>query len=196
MLQGVSLKQLKADISRNLDITQGPVLVLQKVDPKTTYHVVKPVSQWPDTAQAWETVQHWAWVSFFRQETVSQLTAPQTSTHLPRSTYDGEEPKHPPAGAPSLSKPTPESLGSASPENEPEALTWLLYSVLAHGHPCVLEPQIQVLTVPARTKGHTFFTLRQLVLSRLSGNAPTSTLPGIWDQGKWKRKSHTPWGGL
>lgn len=90
MLQGVSLKQLKADISRNLDITQGPVLVLQKVDPKTTYHVVKPVSQWPDTAQAWETVQHWAWVSFFRQETVSQLTAPQTSTHLPRSTYDGE----------------------------------------------------------------------------------------------------------
>lgn len=49
-------------------------------------------------------------------------------------------------------------------------------------------------TVLARTKGHTFFTLRQLALSRLSGNAPTLTLPGIWDQGKWKRKKPHPLG--
>jgi hypothetical protein len=38
-LNGVSLKQLKADISRNHGITQGQVLGLQKGDPKTAYHV-------------------------------------------------------------------------------------------------------------------------------------------------------------
>lgn len=41
-------------------------------------------------------------------------------------------------------QPTPESLGAASPENEPEALEWLLSSVLAYGQPWVPEPQIQV----------------------------------------------------
>lgn len=40
--------------------------------------------------------------------------------------------------------PPPVSLGAASPENEPEALWRLLYSVLVDGHPGVLEPQIQV----------------------------------------------------
>lgn len=34
MLKGMSLKQLKADISRNIGITQGQVLGLQKVDPR------------------------------------------------------------------------------------------------------------------------------------------------------------------
>lgn len=65
---------------------------------------------------------------------------------LPRSTYDGEE-----RGPSTLQlvlrahlQPKPESLGAISPENEPEALIWLLYSVLAYGHPWVLEPQIQV----------------------------------------------------
>lgn len=43
-LKGMSLKRLKADISRHLGIIQGQVLGLQKVDPKTG-RCVKPVSQ-------------------------------------------------------------------------------------------------------------------------------------------------------
>jgi hypothetical protein len=43
--------------------------------------------------------------------------------------------------------------------------------------------------VLARRKGHAIFTLRQLGLSRLSGNAPTPTLPGIWDQDNGREKA-------
>lgn len=38
-LKECPLKQSKADISRHLGTTEGQVLGLQKVDPKTAYHV-------------------------------------------------------------------------------------------------------------------------------------------------------------
>lgn len=77
---------------------------------------------------------------------MSQLTACSPDLHLPRSTYDGEgrDLSTLQLVLSSYMQPTPESPGAASPENEPEALIWLLYSVLAYGHPWVLEPQIQV----------------------------------------------------
>lgn len=102
MLKGMSLKQLKADISRNIGITQGQVLGLQKVDPKTSHHVTKQFHSGL-TPPKHGTLQPWAWASF-RQETGSQ--SPDCPSDLPTPgapMMGGAGPKHPATGAQSLS---------------------------------------------------------------------------------------------
>lgn len=96
----------------------------------------------------------------------------------PRSTYDGEGAQAPSSWCLELIySPPPESLGAASPENEPEATSLASLQCASEWAAWGTGTLDSSVTMQVRREGYTFFPLEQLRLIRIRGQCPHPSPP-------------------